>query len=130
MKYSSMGSNPRNAVSIPALSGGVNYSDALNLVDDNQMTDCKNVWYKDGVLKTRPRIKSTQQYRDVMTEDYSPPNYANNMVEIDGVDYKIAVYGVKGSPYLKILFFPENIDLSQNAYVDDFCKYVIWNLSL
>ena len=127
MKYPSMGSNSRNAVSVPALSGGVNLSDALNLVDDNQMTDCKNVWYKDGVLKTRPGIKSTQQYRDVMTEDYSPPNYANNMVEIDGVDYKIAVYGVKGSPYLKILFFPENIDLSQNAYVDDFCKYAIWN---
>lgn len=58
MKYPAMGSNPRNAVSIPALSGGVNFADALNLVDDNQMTDCKNVWYKDGVLQTRPGIKS------------------------------------------------------------------------
>lgn len=59
MKYPSMGSNSRNAVSIPALSGGVNYSDALNLVDDNQMTDCKNVWYKDGVLQTRPGVEQT-----------------------------------------------------------------------
>ena len=69
MKYPAMGSNPRNAVSISALSGGVNFADALNLVDDNQMTDCKNVWYKDGVLKTRPGIKNLDRFNENETAD-------------------------------------------------------------
>lgn len=62
MRYPSMGSNLKNAVSIPALSGGVNLNDALNLVDDNQMTDCKNVWYKDGMLQTRPGLKRIKNF--------------------------------------------------------------------
>ena len=83
MKYPAMGSNPRNAVSIPALSGGVNLADALNLVDDNQLTDCKNVWYKDGVLQTRPGIK---------TEFIVP--IENKIYEVDGM-YDWAGYKCK-----------------------------------
>lgn len=58
MRYPAMGKSPSRAVSVPALSGGVNLNDALNLVDDNQMTECKNVWYKDGLLQTRPALIS------------------------------------------------------------------------
>lgn len=56
MRYPAMGKTPSRAVSVPALSGGVNLNDALNLVEDNQMTECKNVWYKDGLLQTRPAL--------------------------------------------------------------------------
>lgn len=87
-----MGSNPRNAVSIPALSGGVNLSDALNLVDDNQMTDCKNVWYKDGVLKTRPGIQEQGLYliKDSQ-EQVKDVEEISGLFEINGMEYKLLV---------------------------------------
>lgn len=85
-----MGKNPRNAVSVPALSGGVNLADALNLVDDNQMTDCKNVWYKDGFLQTRPGIQKTNQDLTQIESDSKTliPQYIKNSVYIDDVEYK------------------------------------------
>lgn len=110
MKYPAMGSNPRNAVSIPALSGGVNFADALNLVDDNQMTDCKNVWYKDGVLQTRPGI-TTKFINDVMTDGQRISGIYDDVLEIDGVDYTACVFGEYGDPYLNILFVPEILDI-------------------
>ncbi len=44
-------------LSIPELSGGMNLRDGLSLVRDDQLTDCKNMWYRDGMLKTRPRVR-------------------------------------------------------------------------
>ncbi len=35
------------------LSGGLNMRDGISEVLDNQLTDCKNMWWKDGLLKTR-----------------------------------------------------------------------------
>ena len=92
MRYPSMGSNVRNAVSVPALSVGVNLADALNLVDDNQMTDCKNVWYKDGVLQTRPGVTSKFEYQsNTVSSIYPNVEIQKNMVTIDDVEYKLAV---------------------------------------
>lgn len=92
MKYPTMGQNPRNAVSVPALSGGVNFADALNLVDDNQMTDCKNVWYKDGVLKTRPGILEQGLYlkKDIQ-EQVKDVEEISGLFEINGMEYKLLV---------------------------------------
>lgn len=89
MRYVSMGSNPKNMVTIPALSGGVNLDDALNLVDDNQMTDCKNAWYKNGLLQTRPGIAVDQNNLNNTTVNnvFIP----QNKVEIDGNEYTLSV---------------------------------------
>lgn len=51
-----MNKNATYKHNIPDMSGGLNLRDGINLINDNQMTDCLNVWYKDGILKTRPRI--------------------------------------------------------------------------
>lgn len=40
-------------LSLPDLSGGLNMRDGISEVLDNQLTDCKNMWWKDGLLKTR-----------------------------------------------------------------------------
>lgn len=53
-----------NKLAIPELSGGVNLRDNISLVYDNQLTDCKNVWYKDGMLRTRAGMKATD-YNEV-----------------------------------------------------------------
>lgn len=42
---------------IPQLSGGLNRVDPLDTVRDNQLTDCENVWFKDGVLQSRPALR-------------------------------------------------------------------------
>lgn len=54
MKYPSIGSQALRTLNIPELSGGLNMRDGISAVNDNQLTECKNVWFKGGLLKTRP----------------------------------------------------------------------------
>lgn len=49
--------SPYRQLSIPELSGGVNQRDGISLIQDNQLIDCSNVWYKNALLKTRTGIK-------------------------------------------------------------------------
>lgn len=68
---------PRREVNVPELSGGLNLRDSLTGVRDNQMTDCVNMWYKEGMLCTRPSfmtnedmyITSTRAYENVYIAD-------------------------------------------------------------
>lgn len=48
-----------NKLTIPELSGGVNLRDNISNIHDNQLTECKNVWFKDGMLRTRAALKTT-----------------------------------------------------------------------
>lgn len=48
---------PYYRLSVPKLSGGVNLRDGISQIADNQLTQCSNVWFKNGILKTRPGIK-------------------------------------------------------------------------
>lgn len=45
-------------VEVPQLSGGVNLSDLPTQVEDNQLTDVRNMWWHQGVLCTRPGLKN------------------------------------------------------------------------
>ena len=56
MRYPMMNKQPVREVNIPNLSGGLNLRDSLTGVRDNQLTECVNMWYKNGVLRTRPSI--------------------------------------------------------------------------
>lgn len=56
MKYPMINKQPRREVNVPELSGGLNLRDSLTGVRDNQMTGCVNMWYKDGMLRTRPNF--------------------------------------------------------------------------
>ena len=53
MVYPSINKQPIRTVSVPLLSGGVNYRDGISGINDNQLSDAKNMWFKNGVLKTR-----------------------------------------------------------------------------
>ncbi len=58
-------------VKIPALSGGLNEFDAVNLVDDNQLTRCENLWFDGGMLKTRPGFALKQEgVFQMISQDY------------------------------------------------------------
>ena len=56
MQYPSMNRNRAYRVTIPQLNGGVNYAVPPHLIEDNQLSDAENMWYKDGRLQTRPAL--------------------------------------------------------------------------
>ncbi len=45
------------SIRIPDLMGGINLRDSVSMINDNQMTDCLNMWWADGTLRTRPGIE-------------------------------------------------------------------------
>ncbi|MBR3960991.1 MAG: hypothetical protein IKK13_02120, partial [Clostridia bacterium] len=65
MKFPVMNKRPRQAVSIPELRGGLNLRDSVSMVNDNQLTECKNMWFSEGALRTRPGIADTKYYYPV-----------------------------------------------------------------
>lgn len=56
MRFPKLREGSQYRVTIPALCGGVNLNDAPNLVEDDQLTDVKNMWWKDQALRTRPGL--------------------------------------------------------------------------
>lgn len=80
MKYPTINKQPMRTVNIPELSGGVNLRDGVSAVNDDQLTDCENVWFADGLLKTRPAfVKET----DIPYDGYTPVQG-----EYDGTDFQ------------------------------------------
>ncbi len=63
---------PYHKLTIPELSGGVNLRDGISLINDNQLTDVKNMWYKDGVLRTRPGVSDLHYYHKAYGEGSVP----------------------------------------------------------
>lgn len=82
MSYPLMNKRSRQGVVIPELAGGMNLRDSVSMVADNQLTDAVNVWYKDGVLKTRPGyLKNNAEFNitafpldDIDTASSKPEN--------------------------------------------------------
>lgn len=68
-------------LNIPELSGGMNLRDGISLIQDNQLTESINMWHKDGLLKTRPAVKSNAD-RDKM-EEYVSTNVGNITVSLN-----------------------------------------------
>lgn len=62
MRFPTINGQRRQKVTIPQLNGGVNYRDAMNLLNDNQLTDVRNMWFKDGALRTRYGITVNKDY--------------------------------------------------------------------
>lgn len=58
-------------LSLPDLAGGLNLRDSVSEVLDNQLTDCKNMWWNKGTLRTRP---SFLQRQDSVTGACEPEN--------------------------------------------------------
>ncbi len=57
MRFPSIRKQQGYTVTVPQLSGGLNKSVPAHLIEDHQLSDVKNMWYKDGTLQTRPGAK-------------------------------------------------------------------------
>ncbi len=77
MKYPMINKQPRREVNVPQLSGGLNLRDSLTGVRDNQMTDCINVWYKGGMLRTRPGFVTNEDMKIIKDTKYDKSYIAN-----------------------------------------------------
>lgn len=78
MKYPKINKQPRREVNIPQLSGGLNLRDSLTGIRDNQLTDCVNMWYKDGMLRTRPGFVTNENMK-IKTDAVGDTNYVLNI---------------------------------------------------
>ena len=85
-------SSPSYRLTIPELSGGINMRDGISLINDNQLTRASNVWYKNGMLQTRPGFVA--EWDNLRDKDASPSQrplkiYADekNFRVIDGDTY-------------------------------------------
>lgn len=78
-------------LSLPDLAGGLNSRDGISEVLDNQLTECANIWYKDGILKTRPGIVADENR--ISTIGFHPKqkaeikNFSNIRYNIDNEQY-------------------------------------------
>lgn len=116
MKYPKINRQANREVNVPSLAGGLNLRDSLTGIRDNQMTECVNMWFKDGKLRTRPSFdtaKSMYVVRNRIQNQYfgSIKVYDNikkdNSTLISASKYS----GIKGdgsSWYLYINFWWQN----------------------
>lgn len=56
MKYDSLKKGSQKTLKIKRLSGGLELSSSADNINDNQLSSCKNVWYRNGSLQTRPGL--------------------------------------------------------------------------
>lgn len=62
MRYMRMPVSGGGTVTVPHLNGGVNVYDVPNRVGDNQLTECNNLWWHRGALRTRPGLTIHNQW--------------------------------------------------------------------
>ena len=94
MCFPIMNKQPRRSVNIPDLAGGVNYRDGITEVHDNQLTECKNMWFKDGVLRTRPAAVCNETSELVKQTDGETYNHETKV-------FKEIVFNYGGKKYLQ-----------------------------
>lgn len=84
-------------LTVPEISGGLNLRDSLSSVADDQLTECENMWFKDGALRTRPRFKSNTSVDGILkvdkneTDNYSVKSFDGCSAEFDGEKYILQV---------------------------------------
>lgn len=131
-------------VSVPALNGGVNLNDAPNLVEDNQLTDLLNMWWKDQALRTRAGMQTTEDkifhiqdsgmgnsltyrvyppvrvYRDGNAEDYVCC-YCEYEMSMANNSFRFYKFDESGNATLEstLSFFEELIPSDSNPYPTD-----------
>lgn len=102
MKFPKINKQPSRSVTVPKLSGGVNLRDSVTMVQDNQLTDSKNMWYKDNILKTRPGMytNSNMKKEVAMLNEVENSGKATDIyMTKNGKLYRLFYYEVVGEQH-------------------------------
>ncbi len=115
MKYDSLKRQPTKQFRVSAFDGGTNLQKAPIDIENNALSNCKNMWFKDGRLRTRPAFKGevgkavvTKVYYKFENVDYS---VTDSVVFIDGVEKRIATADVLSDDsmhYTKVYLLDKN----------------------
>lgn len=100
MIYPSMRGKQSARISIPLLSGGLNVSRQATEIFDNQLTECTNMWFNDGVLKTRPGVECNSY----MAND----KMVDTGIKITYNGKRLRVYRIIKEKEIGILFYDDN----------------------
>ncbi|MBE6787588.1 MAG: hypothetical protein E7537_04495 [Ruminococcaceae bacterium] len=98
MKYNSLKRQTVKSFKIPKLDGGVNFKNPSFKIEDNQLSQAQNVWFKESSLQTRPGFLGNSE-QAVKTEIYGNTGdleykITNTEIYIEGVYYRIATADV------------------------------------
>lgn len=94
MKFPKMRPSGSQRLSVPDLAGGLNLRDGISEVLDNQLTEAKNVWYQDGLLKTRPGVSALGEIfvgRITKQKNVGSKIWPNVKYKADGKEYVLTV---------------------------------------
>lgn len=90
MKYPVMNGGNTYRVEVPQLSGGINLAEPAGVIEDMQLADADNVWWKKGTLRTREGLKKIASFT---TSDYSFLLKGNAISEREAVVYRTVKSG-------------------------------------
>ncbi len=103
MKYDSLKKQAVISFRVNNFDGGINLSDAPTTIKDNQLSECKNMWFKNGRLQTRPGFKGDIKncYDTTILGHNGDLVYhiTDTTFFIDEIPYKIAVGDVLTDDY-------------------------------
>ena len=107
MKYNSLKPSVVKRFKMPLLNGGAAIKKPQTEISDNALFDCKNVWYKDGRLKTRLGLFAKSENAVVLEKD-SPFNefdyhLTDTVVNHYGLEYKIAYSTLLSDDYMYVI---------------------------
>lgn len=107
MNFPQMNRQPLRGIRIPEISGGLNLRDSVNLINDNQMADCLNMWYSDGALRTRPGLKyvGKQDVFEQLSEFYNIRYFDIFSSGINGKSRLFAYYQTDNSTNTMSIYF-------------------------
>lgn len=102
MEFPKINKQPSRSVTVPKLSGGMNLRDSVTMVQDNQLTDSKNMWYKDNILKTRPGMytnSNTKKEIAMLDEVENSGKPIDIYMTKNGKLYRLFYYEVSGEQH-------------------------------
>lgn len=97
MRYASVGRKRQGRLTATALSGGLNRRELPFAVADDQLTDCRNLWWRDGVLRSRPALRAVETAASDKIRRYAAAPDGRYLLATDGAALTTGVVGEDGT---------------------------------
>ena len=135
MQYPAMSRGREYRVSVPQLNGGVNLAVPSHMIADNQLSDVLNMWWRNGVLKTRPALvgkasisadsNAVYRYGSIGTYGYILGTSDNaGYVALVDEEGALSGYGYGGDTNINLMLASVKSDLSATIPYRDALLYM------
>lgn len=91
MQYPNMKAGTRLRLAVDALDGGLDMQAAPDRLEDNRLSGCRNLWWKEGALRTRPGIRALPGQAEAILPAVSDQPAAEDAVQPDAAGRAIPV---------------------------------------